>query len=75
MIQLAYKQTVATHTSMQTNSSIIALPGTHKTLRVVDIPGHPRVRHQFREHMKDAKAIAFVVDASNVSRNGAAVAE
>jgi len=41
----------------------------------VDVPGHPRVREQFREHLADAKAIVFVVDASNVSRNGPIVAE
>jgi signal recognition particle receptor subunit beta len=41
----------------------------------VDVPGHPRIREQFREHLADAKAIVFVVDASNVSRNGPIVAE
>lgn len=41
----------------------------------MDVPGHPRVREQFREHIADAKAIVFVVDASNVSRNGPIVAE
>ena len=33
------------------------------------------MRHQFKESLDDAKAIAFVVDASTVSRSGAAVAE
>jgi len=41
----------------------------------VDVPGHPRIREQFREHLPDAKAIVFVVDASNISRNGPIVAE
>ena len=41
----------------------------------MDVPGHPRIREQFREHLADAKAIVFVVDASNVSRNGPIVAE
>ncbi len=41
----------------------------------MDVPGHPRIRDQFREHLNDAKAIVFVVDASNVSRNGPIVAE
>lgn len=60
---------------MQTNSAFISIPDTRKTIRVIDIPGHPRVRNQFREYLDDAKAIAFVVDANSVSRNGAAVAE
>lgn len=69
-----YKQTLPTHTSLQSNSSIVELSPS-KTLRIVDVPGHPRVRDQFQEYLSDAKAIAFVVDTSTVSRNGAAVAE
>ncbi|KAG6376471.1 hypothetical protein JVT61DRAFT_2464 [Boletus reticuloceps] len=46
-----------------------------KTLRVIDVPGHPRIRDQFREHLKDAKVVAFVVDCSTISRNGSVVAE
>ncbi|OBZ69350.1 Signal recognition particle receptor subunit beta [Grifola frondosa] len=72
---LIYEKTLPTHTSMQTNVSVIALPNTHKTLRVIDVPGHPRIRDQFLEYLPDAKAIAFVVDASAISRNGSAVAE
>jgi len=72
---LVYKQTLPTHTSLQTNSSVIFVPLSNKTLRIVDIPGHPRVRDQFQEHLPDAKAVIFVVDASTVSRNGAVVAE
>ena len=41
----------------------------------MDVPGHPRIREQFREHLTDAKAVVFVVDASTVSRNGPIVAE
>jgi signal recognition particle receptor subunit beta len=41
----------------------------------VDVPGHPRIRAQFREYISDAKAIVFVVDASTISRNGLIVAE
>ncbi|KDQ61047.1 hypothetical protein JAAARDRAFT_570856 [Jaapia argillacea MUCL 33604] len=74
---LVYKQTLPTHTSLQTNSSVIALgpPNSQKTVQVVDIPGHPRIRDQFKEYLAQAKAVVFVVDASTVSRNGPAVAE
>ncbi|KAJ3567723.1 hypothetical protein NP233_g6185 [Leucocoprinus birnbaumii] len=74
MTALVYDQSIPTHTSMQTNSSVYA-PSPDKTFRVVDVPGHPRIRDQFQEHLLNAKAIAFVVDASTISRNGAAVAE
>ncbi|KAJ6597059.1 signal recognition particle receptor beta subunit-domain-containing protein [Mycena vulgaris] len=72
---LVYEKTLPTHTSLQTNSSTVAFPELKKTLVVVDIPGHPRIRNQFNEHIVDSKAIAFVVDASTVSRNGPVVAE
>ncbi|KAI0780682.1 P-loop containing nucleoside triphosphate hydrolase protein [Trametes elegans] len=72
---LAYQQTLPTHASMQTNAALVTLPASHKTIRLIDIPGHPRIRDQFQEHLPSAKGIAFVVDASTVSRNGAAVAE
>jgi len=72
---LVYKQTLHTHTSMQTNSAVVALPLTHKTLRLIDVPGHPRLRDQYREHLPEAKAVAFIVDASTISRVGPAVAE
>jgi len=72
---LTFKQTLPTHASLQINTSFIVLPHKNKTLRVVDIPGHPRIRHQYREHFSEAKAVVFVIDASTISRNGAAVAE
>jgi len=72
---LAFRQSLPTHASLQTNASLVTFPGTKKTLRVVDVPGHPRIRHQYREHFSEANAVVFVVDSSTVSRNGAAVAE
>ncbi|KAH9930710.1 P-loop containing nucleoside triphosphate hydrolase protein [Fomitopsis serialis] len=70
---LVYKQPLSSHTSMQPNVSI--MPVQEKSLRVVDVPGHPRIRDQFHEYMADAQGIAFVVDTSTISRNGAVVAE
>ncbi|TBU35722.1 signal recognition particle receptor beta subunit-domain-containing protein [Dichomitus squalens] len=72
---LAYRQTLPTHASMQTNAALVALASSHQTIRVIDVPGHPRIRDQFQEHLPSAKAIAFVVDASTISRNGPVVAE
>ncbi|KAH9966620.1 signal recognition particle receptor beta subunit-domain-containing protein [Russula dissimulans] len=69
---LAYGQTFPSHTSLQTNTCVFP---SNKTITLVDVPGHPRIREQFREHLPDARAIVFVVDASNISRNGPLVAE
>ena len=60
---------------MQTNVSTVLLPETKASFKVVDIPGHPRLRDQFEEHLADAKMVAFVVDANTISRNGPTVAE
>ncbi|TDL24846.1 P-loop containing nucleoside triphosphate hydrolase protein [Rickenella mellea] len=72
---LVYNQTLQTHTSIQVNSAVLELPSTRRSLRIVDVPGHPRLRGEFKEYLGEAKAIAFVVDASTVARNGSAVAE
>lgn len=74
-MQLLYQQTLPTNTSMQTNAALVALPSAHKALRLIDVPGHPRIRDQFQEYLPHSKAIAFVVDSSTISRNGPAVAE
>ncbi|TFK63225.1 hypothetical protein BDN72DRAFT_847800 [Pluteus cervinus] len=64
-----------THTSLQPSSSLVSLLDSKKTWKVIDIPGHPRVRDHYREHLEEAKVVAFVVDTSTISRNGSAVAE
>src|SRR5437588_10106341 len=73
-IQLSYNQTLPSHTSLQVNTSLVPLSPV-QSLPVVDIPGHPRIRDQFQEHLTTARAVAFVVDASTISRNGSTVAE
>ncbi|THU85639.1 hypothetical protein K435DRAFT_685178 [Dendrothele bispora CBS 962.96] len=72
---LVYNQTVPTHTSLQTNSSIVPRSAPKQPFGLIDIPGHPRIREQFKEFVPDAKALVFVVDANTVSRNGSVVAE
>ena len=75
MAQLAFNQPLPTHASLQANSSLITLPNVKQPVQAVDIPGHPRIRVQYRDYFGDAKAVVFVVDAGTISRNGAAVAE
>jgi len=60
--------------SMQVNTASLPL-GPKKAVRVIDIPGHPRLRGQFQEHLGDAKAVVFTVDAPSISRNPSEVAE
>ncbi|CAE6495616.1 unnamed protein product [Rhizoctonia solani] len=71
---LAFGRAIPTHTSIQSNSTLYTT--SHgRTLRLVDVPGHPRLRDQFTDHLEDTAAVVFVVDSSSVARNGAAVAE
>ncbi|KAF8586526.1 hypothetical protein K439DRAFT_1659622 [Ramaria rubella] len=75
---LLYGRVLPSHTSLQTNISLLNLPSSEKqsqTARLIDVPGHSRIRDQFKEHLSEARAVVFVVDASTVARNGAAVAE
>ena len=60
--------------SMQTNVSVMTL-SSNKPIRIIDVPGHPRLRDQFQDYLSDAKAVGFVVDTNSVSRNAPAVAE
>ncbi|KAJ8472713.1 hypothetical protein ONZ45_g16549 [Pleurotus djamor] len=72
---LVYGQTLPTHASLQTNQSVVNVSSEGKSIRVLDVPGHPRVRDQFKDFLPETRAVAFVVDASSISRNGAVVAE
>ncbi|KIO26271.1 hypothetical protein M407DRAFT_243819, partial [Tulasnella calospora MUT 4182] len=71
---LLYSTSLPSHTSMQANSGVLQ-PTPETTAKLVDVPGHPRIRGTFAEHMKDAKAVVFVVDVNGIARNGAPVAE
>ncbi|KAG8733409.1 hypothetical protein FRC12_018894, partial [Ceratobasidium sp. 428] len=71
---LAFGHALPSHTSIQANETLYTTPTGH-ALRLVDVPGHPRLREQFTDHLADAAGIVFVVDAATVSRNGSAVAE
>ncbi|KAH9484418.1 Signal recognition particle receptor subunit beta [Psilocybe cubensis] len=59
---------------MQINSAGVTLSQS-KSIRVVDVPGHARLRNQFEEYLPETKVVGFVVDASTISRNAPAVAE
>ncbi|KAF8519471.1 P-loop containing nucleoside triphosphate hydrolase protein [Hysterangium stoloniferum] len=75
---LVYGSVSPTHTSLQPTESLIQL---HSSLnkphygKLVDIPGHARIRDRFKEFLPNAKAVVFVVDASTIARNGPEVAE
>ncbi|KZO97870.1 P-loop containing nucleoside triphosphate hydrolase protein [Calocera viscosa TUFC12733] len=70
---VVYQQHLASHTSLQANIGLFQQDS--KLIRVIDIPGHPRLRNRFKEHLATVDGVVFTVDANTVARNGAIVAE
>ncbi|KAF8343954.1 signal recognition particle receptor beta subunit-domain-containing protein [Cantharellus anzutake] len=76
---LTFKQALPTHTSLQVNETQATFSSSStpkdRAFRIIDVPGHPRIRSQFSNYLGDARGIIFVVDTSNLARSGPAVAE
>lgn len=45
------------------------------TARVVDVPGHPSLRHRLEQHLRDAAAVVFVMDSVDISPSKVEAAE
>jgi signal recognition particle receptor subunit beta len=41
----------------------------------VDLPGHPRLKDEFKKNVKEADAVVFVVDIVGLVRTAGTVAE
>ena len=62
--QLLHNVASETFTSISENIGEYVAEGSGKSLRVIDIPGHERLRGRFfDQYKKTAKGIVFVVDA------------
>eukprot|EP00761_Pharyngomonas_kirbyi_P005705 gb/GECH01005710.1/.p1 GENE.gb/GECH01005710.1/~~gb/GECH01005710.1/.p1 ORF type:complete len:267 (+),score=55.47 gb/GECH01005710.1/:1-801(+) len=59
-----------TYASMRTNEGTFPLKGFHEdtSYHIVDIPGHPRLRDEYRAFIGEAGAIIYVVDAAEITR-------
>lgn len=67
-----------THTSIKENKNLYKVKGrkSGKTLDLIDLPGHERVRSRFVEQYKSqTRGILFVVDSVNFPREARDVAE
>ncbi|ORX39712.1 signal recognition particle receptor beta subunit-domain-containing protein [Kockovaella imperatae] len=66
-----------THTSIQVSDTTFALcsSGACRQIRLVDVPGHPRLADEIKKHLEDVSAAIFVVDIVGLVRNSAQVAE
>ncbi|KAJ3177408.1 hypothetical protein HDU87_004427 [Geranomyces variabilis] len=81
-MQLRHGETVATHTSMESNESRFSLPTSYSTpttpgpsVHLVDLPGHEKLRFKYTEHIATTGAIVFVLDSTTIARDLRAVAE
>mmetsp|Transcript_27374 Transcript_27374/g.52120 ORF Transcript_27374/g.52120 Transcript_27374/m.52120 type:complete len:242 (+) Transcript_27374:61-786(+) len=59
-----------TVTSMEANQATFNLTGVKKAVKMVDVPGHRRVRSVLDKHIVSARAIIFMVDAVDFSTTG-----
>ncbi|WWC85295.1 uncharacterized protein L201_000157 [Kwoniella dendrophila CBS 6074] len=78
--KLVHNSYPQTHTSIQ--PSITTFPfsspfsdGQTKPVKLVDLPGHPRLKDELKKYVKEASVVVFVIDVQALVRNSAAVAE
>ncbi|EIW69523.1 hypothetical protein M231_03243 [Tremella mesenterica] len=72
--QLAYGTYPNTHTSIKSSTTTFTLQ-TGKKIRLVDLPGHPRLRDGVTKNLREADGVVFVVDIVGLVRNAGMVAE
>lgn len=74
--QLLHNESRETFTSIAENVGDYVAEGSGKSLRVIDIPGHERLRGRFFDQYKNtAKGIVFVVDSITAQKDVRDVAE
>ncbi|KAI9638565.1 signal recognition particle receptor beta subunit-domain-containing protein [Dioszegia hungarica] len=76
--KLAHGSRTETHTSITPSSTTFSLDSedpARTAIRLVDIPGHPRLRDEVKRNLKTASAVVFVVDIQALLRNAGAIAE
>ncbi|CAH1112805.1 unnamed protein product [Psylliodes chrysocephalus] len=66
--QLIHNKHIQTHTSIKENIANFA--NNNEVLRIIDIPGHERLRDKFFEQYKDiTKGIVYVVDSNTITQD------
>lgn len=74
--QLLHNEARETFTSITTNVGDYMAEGRNAVLRVIDIPGHERLRGRFFDQYKaTVKGIIFVIDSVTVQKDVRDVAE
>lgn len=70
---------LGTVASMQENEGTVPVRSDKDKVvgsaRVVDVPGHAKLRHKAEKHLQDAAAVVFVVDATDITPHKVEAAE
>ncbi|RKP06437.1 signal recognition particle receptor beta subunit-domain-containing protein [Thamnocephalis sphaerospora] len=76
LARLEHDAWVETHTSLKDNSVMVALDDEGKLCtRVIDVPGHEKLRYQTHHFTPVARGIVFVLDAARLGKDIRQVAE
>jgi len=74
--RLVHNDFKETYTSIKANTGEYAIPEKNKNLKVVDLPGHERIRGQMLDEFKSlARGIVFVIDSGTLQKEVKEVAE
>jgi len=74
--KLIYRQNVSTQTSIQENSAEYSVNNKKKAVRLIDLPGNDKQRHQFLDKFKSsARGIVIVIDSVTFQKEIKDVAE
>ncbi|BFZ22846.1 hypothetical protein BsWGS_25885 [Bradybaena similaris] len=74
--QLVYNKFKQTYTSIKVNSGDYEVTEKKKKLRIIDLPGHERLRGQLLEEYKSlARGLVFVIDSGSLQKEIKEVAE
>jgi signal recognition particle receptor subunit beta len=66
--QLALNQTASTIPSLTSSTTSFSLPSSNRSIRLIDVPGHPRLQDEVKAKLRTADGAVFVVDAGVASR-------
>ncbi|KAG2494261.1 hypothetical protein HYH03_007616 [Edaphochlamys debaryana] len=70
---------LGTVSSMQENEGVVQVRNDKDrvvgSVRVLDLPGHPRLRSKMEQHLNDARAVVLVIDAADITPHRTEAAE
>jgi signal recognition particle receptor subunit beta len=66
--QLALDEITPTIPSLHSSITTFKLPSNDRIIRLIDVPGHPRLKGEAKSRLRIADGAIFVIDAGVASR-------